>query len=175
MTYAPTRIYGPIIPNSNSITNTLPGVTQSNFLGDAVVTASGLSKELYTRTPSDTNTSGITADYASHIYLNNDFFSFGVNLISGFIPNYYIDVFKNIEPTFTGVTGSVILPYTGPGSEKGRWEIITIAYVKQSFLTDLSGTTANAITALNVTHDIVPGNQTITAEHIYYRKVGKVS
>lgn len=177
MTYAPTKIFGPIIPNSNSFINDLPGITQYGAgFGDIVVTSSGLAKELYTRTPASQNLSGITAEYVSHIYLNNDFFSFGVNTISGFIPNYYIDVNKNVEPTFTGVTGSIALPPSSPGNpSRGRWEIITISYNKQTFLTSLAGATAEAITSLNVVHDIVPGNQTITAEHIYYRKIGNVS
>jgi hypothetical protein len=175
MTYAPTQILGPIIPQSNGSSTALPGVTQSGFFGDAVVSGSGKSRELYTRAPFSSNISGITADYTSQIFLNNEFLSFGVNLISGFIPNYYIDVFKNVEPTFTGVTGSVLLPSSGPGIQKGRFEIITISYNKQTFLTSLAGATAEAITSLNVIHDIVPGNQTITAEHIYYRKIGNVT
>jgi hypothetical protein len=175
MTYAPTQIFGPITPLSNGSATALPGVTQSSFVGNAVVTGSGKSRELYTRAPISANTSGVTSEYASHIFLNNEFWSLGVNLISGFIPNYYIDVFKNIEPTFIGATGSVSLPASGPGIQKGRWEIITISYNKQTFLTSLAGATAEAITSLNVVHDIVPGNQTITAEHIYYRKIGNVT
>ena len=173
MTYAPTQIFGPITPLSNASATALPGITQSSFGGDAVVTCSGKSRELYTRAPNSSNLSGITSEYASHIFLNNEFLSYGVNLISGFIPNYYIDVFKNVEPTFIGATGSVSLPPTS-GTQKGRWEIITISYNKQTFLTSLAGATAEAITSLNVVHDIVPGNQTITAEHIYYRKIGHV-
>jgi hypothetical protein len=175
MTYSPTFISGPIIPQSNGSATILPGVTQTSFLGDAVVSGSGKSKELYTRAPFGANLSGITADYTSQIFLNNEFLSYGVNLISGFIPNYYIDVFKNVKPTFTGVTGSVSLPSSGPGIQKSRFEIITISYNKQTFLTSLAGATAEAITSLNVVHNIVPGNQTITAEHIYYRKIGNVT
>jgi hypothetical protein len=174
MTYAPTQIFGPILPLTNNSAFLLPGITQSSFSGDAVVSGSGKSRELYTRTPQSSNISGVTSEYASHIFLNNEFFSVGVNLISGFIPNYYIDVFKNVEPTFIGATGSVSLPAT-VGIQKGRWEIITISYNKQTFLTSLAGATAEAITSLNVVHDIVPGNQTITAEHIYYRKIGHVT
>ena len=175
MTYAPTQIFGPLLPNSNSNPHALPGVTQSNFSGDGVVSGSGKSRELYTRTPFSTNISGVTSNYASHIYLNNEFWSLGVNLISGFIPNYYIDVFKNVEPTFIGVTGSVYLPASNPVTEKGRWEIKTISYNKQTFLTSLAGATAEAITSLNIVHDIVPGGQTLTAQHIYYRKIGNVT
>ena len=175
MTYAPTQIFGPILPNSNSSSTALPGITQSAFFGSGVVSGSAVARELYARTPSTSNSSGRTADYVSQIYLNNDFYVSGVNLISGFIPNYYIDVFKNVEPTFTGVTGSVLLPSSGPGIQKSRFEIITISYNKQTFLTSLAGATAEAITSLNVIHDIVPGNQTITAEHIYYRKIGNVT
>lgn len=175
MTYVPTQLFGPLIPQSNGSANALPGITQTGSFGGAVITCSGKSKELYTRAPFGANISGITADYTSQIFLNNEFLSFGVNLISGFIPNYYIDVFKNVEPTFTGVTGSVFLPASGPGIQKGRFEIITISYNKQTFLTSLAGATAEAITSLNVIHDIVPGNQTITAEHIYYRKIGNVT
>ena len=176
MTYAPTAISGPIIPQSNGSATVLPGITQTSFFGSGVVTSSGKSRELYTRTPfGASNLSGITADYASQIFLNNEFLSTGTNIISGFIPNYYIDVFKNVETTFTGVTGSVSLPSSGPGIQKGRFEIITISYNKQTFLTSLAGATAQAITSVNVLHDIVPGNQTITAEHIYYRKIGNVT
>jgi len=176
MTYAPTQISGPIIPLSNGSASALPGITQTGFFGPAVVTGSGKSKELFTRAPyGASNISGITADYVSQIFLNNEFLSTGTNLVSGFIPNYYIDVFKNVEPTFTGVTGSVFLSSSGPGIQKGRWEIITISYNKQTFLTNLAGDSAQAITSLNVVHDIVPGNQTITAEHIFYRKIGNVT
>ena len=68
MTYAPTSISGPIIPQSNGSSTALPGITQSAFFGGAGVTASGLSRELYTRAPYGVaNISGITADYASQM------------------------------------------------------------------------------------------------------------
>lgn len=176
MTYAPTAISGPIIPQSNGSATALPGITQSAFFGGAGVTSSGKSRELYTRTPyGATNLSGITADYASQIFLNNEFLSTGTNIISGFIPNYYIDVYNNVKPTFTGVTGSVYLPSSGPGIQKGRFEIFTISYQTSKFLVNLSGTIGDALSGLNITHDIVAGGQTLTAEHIYYRKIGNVT
>jgi hypothetical protein len=175
MTYAPTNITGPITPNSNSSSTALPGVTMSGVGGGAVITSTGIARELYTRTPQIANQSGRTADYTGQLFLNNDFNGNYLNIISGFLPDYYIDTNKNLQLTMTGVTGSVSLPPSGPGTQKGRWEIFTISYTKQTFLTSLGGATASAITALSVVHDIVPGNQTITADHIFYRKIGHVS
>jgi hypothetical protein len=175
MPYSPTRIFGPIIPNTNSSSTSLPGITQSGVGGGAIITSTGVAQELYTRSPQAANSSGRTADYSGQIFLNNDFLANFVNIISGFVPTYYIDTNKNVELTMTGVTGSVFLPSSGPGTQKGRWEILTVSYNKQTFLTSLAGATANALTGLNITHSVVAGNQTITADHIYYRKIGHVT
>ena len=70
MTYAPTRIYGPIIPNSNSFVNNLPGITQyigAGGVGDVVISSSGAAKELYTRTLSSENLSGLQTMFHTFI------------------------------------------------------------------------------------------------------------
>jgi hypothetical protein len=173
MTYAPTQILGPIVPISNSSAGALPGITQSGAGGAGGITASGIAKELYTRTPQRANTSGNTADYTGQIFLNNDFLTNMTNIISGFIPDYYIDVNRNTKLTFRGVTGSVYVNDGGP-RETVRWEILTISYNKTSFLTDMLGGTTFGITGLNIVHDIINGGVTLTAEHIFYRQVGSI-
>jgi hypothetical protein len=174
MTYAPSRIYGPIIPNSSASATNLPGVTQTTFTGSAVVSSTGIPKELYTRAVGSSNLSGNTADYVGHIFLNNDFYANLVNIISGFIPDYYIDVFKTVQTTMTGVTGSLVLP-GGALTQNDRYEVISYAYTRQSFLTNLSGATALAITGIDVQHKIYAGNTTINADYIFYRKIGRLS
>lgn len=173
MPYAPTQILGPIVPISNSSSTALPGITQSGAGGAGGITASGIAKELYTRTPQNPNTSGNTADYTGQIFLNNDFAANMTNIISGFIPDYYIDVNENTKLTFKGVTGSVYLDDSGP-RETIRWEILTIGYNKTLFLTDMIGGTTYGITGLNIVHNIIDGGVTLTAEHIFYRKVGSL-
>jgi hypothetical protein len=173
MPYSTTRLFGPIIPNSNSNSSALPGITQSGVGGGAIITSSRIAKELYTRTPQEVNISGNTADYTGQIFLNNDFLANMTNVISGFIPDYYIDVNRNTKLTFKGVTGSVYLDDEGPRITV-RWEILTISYNKTLFLTDMLGGTTYGITGLNVTHNIIDGGVTLTAEHIFYRKVGAI-
>jgi hypothetical protein len=173
MTYTTTRLFGPIVPISNSSASSLPGITQTGIGGGAVITASGIPKELYTRTPQSVNVSGNTADYTGQIFLNNDFLGNMTNVISGFIPDYYIDINRNTKLTFTGVTGSIYLDDSGPRITV-RWEILTISYNKTLFLTDMLGGTTYGITGLNVTHNIIDGGVTLTAEHIFYRKVGAI-
>ena len=173
MPYAPTQLLGPIVPISNSSEGALPGITQSGIGGIGGITASGIAKELYTRTPQEANISGNTADYTGQIFLNNDFLANTTNIISGFIPDYYIDVNRNTKLTFKGVTGSIYLDDAGPRVTV-RWEILTISYNKTLFLTDMLGGTTYGITGLNVTHNIIDGGVTLTAEHIFYRKVGSI-
>jgi hypothetical protein len=178
MTYAPDQIYGPIIPKSNGSQGALPGVTFNSVT--QILTTSGVAKELYTRPTNSTNLSGNTADYAGQIFLNSDFLAFPqyMNLIYGFVPNYYIDCNKNTQSTMTKTTGSFYLPKGTAipgGNKESRWEVLTISYNTASFLTNLSGASSTAITGLNITHNIISGGQTLTAEHIFYRKIGELS
>jgi|694.fasta_scaffold85062_4 hypothetical protein len=174
------RIYAPVIPNTNQSPTSLPGVTLSGDLPYITLTSSGKSGELYTRTPFISNISGNTADYLGQLFLNSTFdLSYNyLHLIYGFIPNYYIDVHKNIEVSMSRTTGPFYLPKgaSRPGGNKEiRWEVITISYNTASFLTNLSGASSTAITGLNIIHDIVPGGQTLTGEYIFYRKIGELS
>jgi len=176
------RIYAPVIPNTNQSATSLPGVTKSGILPYVSITSSAKSGELYTRTPFTSNNSGNTSDYLGQIFLNSTFdilSPFSLQLIYGFIPNYYIDVNKNIDVSMTQTTGPFYLPkgaIISPNNYKpSRWEVLTISYNTASFLTNLSGASSTAITGLNITHDIVPGGQTLTGEHIFYRKIGELS
>lgn len=175
MTYSPDKIYGPIFLNT-SLTLDLPGLTALGTLGFAGTTlmASAQSMELYSRTTGIVNASGITSDYVGQLFLNNYFHPVSsTNLICGFIPNYYIDVFKNIEPTMNGNTGSVSFP-GGAGSARDRYEIIGISFSKQIVLTNLAGATASVISNISVFHDIVPGNTTINGDYLFSRKLGRL-
>jgi len=181
MTYAPDQIYGPIIPKSNGSIGALPGITFVNTSPTAsTVTSSGAPKELYSRPTNVVNTSGNTADYAGQIFLNSDFVGLPqyINIISGFIPEYYIDPNNNTKLTMAKTTGSFYLPkgtIKPGGNKESRWEILTISYNTASFLTNLSGASSTAITGLNITHDIIPGGQTLTGAYIFYRKIGELS
>jgi hypothetical protein len=173
MPYAPSRITGPIILTSNASSTDLPGVTQTSFLPGASIYASAYSQELYARTPGAQNNSGITADYASHLYLNNYFDPNFLNLISGFVPSYYIDVFKNVKTTYTGVTGGFTFA-GGAGSSRDRYEAIRINYTTGVALADLSGNTLSVITGIDLKHDVYPGNTHISGQQIFYRKLGRL-
>ena len=176
------RIYASVIPNTSGSPTALPGITLSGTVDNIIITSSGKSQELYTRAPFTANVSGNTLDYLGQIFLNSTFESsspYLLQLIYGFIPNYYIDVHKNIKVSMSRTTGPFYLPkgtQTAPNTYKQiRWEILTISYNTASFLTNLSGASSTAITGLNITHDIVPGGQTLTGEHIFYRKIGELS
>lgn len=172
MTYSPPQIYGPIIPRTNSngiLSPSLPGLTYtgSGFIG------SGTAGELYCKTPSTSSVgTGTTSDIVGQLFLNNYFTPTNINLISCFIPEYYIDMYKNIQPTLNRALNSVTLSSV-TGQTYDRYEILTISYDEQSFLTNLSGNTANAITNLQVNHQIVAGGTTINADYIFYRKLGR--
>lgn len=175
MSYQPPAILGAILLNSNASPTELPGITQSAFnIGSAVIRCSAESTELYARTPGSANTTGITSDYVGHLFLNNFFAGYHVNLISGFIPNYYIDVFKNVKTTLTSVTGGITFA-AGAGSTRDRYEVIKISYQTSSVLTDLSGNTTSAITGINIVHDVYPGNTHVAGDQIFYRKIGRIS
>ena len=176
------RIYAPVIPNTNQSATSLPGVTLSGAIPYITITSSGKSGELYTRTPFVSNNSGNTSDYLGQIFLNStlDIQSpLSLQLIYGFVPNYYIDVNKNIDVSMTQTTGPFYLPkgaILAPNTFKpSRWEVLIISYNTASFLTNLAGASSPAITGLNITHDIIAGGQTLTGQHIFYRKIGELS
>lgn len=174
MTYQPPAITGSILLNSNASATDLPGLTQSAFnITSAVIRCSAKSTELYARTPGMPNVSGITSDYVGHLFLNNYFGGSYLNLISGFIPNYYIDVFKNVKTTLTSVTGGITFA-GGAGSARDRYEVIKISYQKSTVLTNLSGGTTEAITGLDIVHDVYPGNTYVSGDQIFYRKIGRL-
>ena len=180
MPYSPTQIYGPIYLTTLSPTTvnegTLPGITQASFAAGGTYRSSATSKELYSTTPDfPYDATGLTADYTARLYLNNSFASDNKNLISGFVPSFYIDAFKNVNTTFTGVTGSYNFPGSGAFPTRDRYEVITLDYTTQTFLTDLAGNTASAITGLTYSISVVTGGTTVTAKQIYYRKLGRFS
>lgn len=136
--------------------------------------SSAASKELYSLTPDFSySEAGITGDYTARLYLNNSFASDNKNLISGFVPEFYIDAFKNVQSTFTSATNSVTLSSGASPAARDRYEVLTIDYSTQNFLTDLAGSSAPAITGLTYSISIVSGGTTVTAKQIYYRKLGR--
>lgn len=174
MTYSPPQIYGPIIPRTNSngiLSPSLPGLTYngSEFIG------SGTAGELYCKTPSVTDVvAGTTSDIVGQLFLNNYFTPSNINLISCFVPEYYIDTNKNVQPTLNRALGSVTFSSIS-GETFDRYEILTISYDELAFLTNLSGNTANGITNLQINHQIVAGGTTINADYIFYRKLGRLA
>lgn len=178
MPYSPTQIYGPIYLTTNSPATTsdatFPGVTQASFSAGGTYLSSAASKELYSLTPDiDYTTAGITADFTARLYLNNSFASDNKNLISGFVPDFYIDVFKNLNSTFSSATNSITLSSGVSQPTRDKYEVITIDYSTTNFLTNLSGASAPGISGLTYSISIVSGGTTVTAKQIYYRKLGR--
>ena len=175
----PTRLTGPVVLQRN---NTFSGANFPGFtLANAPLSPSGqigsslLPNELAARSFEGANPTGITADYVNHLFMRNGAeLGLYTALISGFIPNYYIAQNKEIGLSLKSATGSVSLP-GGPGSSNDRYEVLQINYSTTNFLTDLSGNSAAAITGLTFSHSIYAGNQTITANQIFYRKLGRFS
>jgi len=178
MPYAPTHIYGPITLTTNSPTistdASFPGITQASFSAGGTYLSSAASKELYSLTPDISySETGITGDYTARLYLNNSFASENKNLISGFVPDFYIDAFKNVNSMFTSATNSVTLSSGVSQASRDRYEVITIDYSTTNFLTNLSGASAPGISGLTYSISIVPGGTTVTAKQIYYRRLGR--
>lgn len=179
MTYTPTQIYGPIIlkVNSNYSLANFPGFTYDSSMGFVPanpLNASAEPNELIARSYQGSNTTGITSDYVSQLFFRNQVYQFPyLPLFSSFIPDYYITVGKEIGLNMKEASGSVSLP-GGPGSPNDRYEVMAFNYSTDVFLKD-GGGTGIAITGMTYSHSIYPGNTTVNASQIFYRKLGRLS
>lgn len=175
----PTSIYGSIIlkTNANFSTANFPGFTYDPslpFTPANTLNSSLLPKELAARASAGTNATGITADYVSHLFFRNDSYTLNyLNTISGFIPDYYITVGKEVGLSLKSATGGVTLS-SGPGSGNDRFEVIQFNYSTDVFLKD-GGGSGIAMTGFTYSHSIYPGNTYVSGNQIFYRKLGRVS
>jgi hypothetical protein len=180
MPYQPTNISGPIVLRTNSTYSTanFPGFTYDPNLPLTpanTLYASGINNELIARSYAGANQSGVTADYIAQLFFRNDVTAFPLlPLYSGFVPNYYLTTNKEIGLSFKEAQGSVTLP-AGPGSANDRYEVIQFIYSNDVFLKSLAGATGVAMTGFTYSHSIYAGNTTINANHIFYRKLGRVT
>lgn len=179
MTATPTRILGPIILRTNGTYSgsNFPGFTfnpSAPFTPSNPLLGSAKQNELIARSYTGLNVSGITSDYISHLFLRNDVETLNyMPLYSSFIPDYYIGINDDINLTFNQATNTVSLP-GGLGSSNDRYEVIQFSYSTDIFLKNLSGSTGIAMTGFTYSHSIYPGNTTINANQIFYRKLGRI-
>lgn len=180
MTYVPTSVFGPIIVRSNASYSSanFPGFTYDPnlpFTPTNTLVASSLPNELVARSFSGVNSSGNTADYMSQLFIRNDVTSLNyLPLYSCFTPDYYISLNKEIKITFNEAQTGVTLP-GGPGSANDRYEVIKFNYSRDVFLKNISGATGTAITGITYSHSIYSGNTYISADQIFYRKLGRMT
>jgi hypothetical protein len=172
----PTNIYGPVVLRTNAtvVGPNFPGFTYAPGQISSPITSSFLQNELAARSFSGLNSTGITADYVSHLFFRNEAeLGLYTTLISGFVPEYYIAQNKEIGLSLKSATGGITLS-SGPGSGNDRFEVMQINYSTNVFLKDGGGTAA-AITGITYSHSIYPGNTYVSANQIFYRKLGRIS
>jgi len=180
----PTSIYGTIKFRNATDTIDFPrfGITGSNPLKWL---SSGDAQELYIKSSYfiQGSSRGLTADNLPYIYLNNSFDFAGLPYLTnpiagGFSPSFYIG--SDNEPkiawnyTTTGSVNFASAPNNGTTGD--RFEVFYLRYTTSSFLTAAGGgASANAITGITFAHEILPGNTTLSAQQIYYRRLGNVN
>lgn len=175
----PTNIYGSIIlkTNPNYSTANFPGFTYNQSLPLTAANTLGsslLPNELAARSSAGTNNTGITIDYVSQLFFRNEASTLNyLPIISGFVPDYYTSINKEIGLNMKEASGSVTLP-AGPGTINDRYEVMAFNYSTGVFLKD-GGGTGTVITGITYSHSIYPGNTTINASQIFYRKLGRLS
>lgn len=191
MPILPTQILGKIRLRSTISGNDLPKFgTPGGGGGSCTWIGSADPQELYTKSPYVENgtIAGVTANYLSYIYLNNEYsFSRFINTVdyaqfaaaSCFAPNFYVDGYTNEPKIGWNYTNSGSINFASApnsGNSGDRFEVFYLKYTTGSFLTAAGGgATASAITGLTFTHDILPGNTTLSAQQIYYRKIGNIN
>jgi|694.fasta_scaffold126856_4 hypothetical protein len=188
----PTVLTGILKLRSNIDSKSLPkfGNTGGAIDGASFWISSGNAEELYSKTPyfSRGSLAGATANNLSYLYLNNRYqyslYGGDPNLgdyavASCFAPSFFVD-FQSNEPkigwnyTTSGSVNFASSPNSGNSSD--RFEVFYLKYTTSSFLTAAGGgASANAITGITFAHEILPGNTTLSAQQIYYRKIGNIS
>lgn len=188
----PSQIRGLIRLRATLSGNDLPkfGNQETGQAGSCAWIGSANPTELYTKSPIFTNSTitGATANYLSYIYLNNQYYlskffgsvaSADFAAASCFAPNFYVDGYTNEPKIGWNYTSSGSINFESApnsGNSGDRFEVFYLKYITGSFLTAAGGgATASAITGLTFTHDILPGNTTLSAQQIYYRKIGNIN
>jgi hypothetical protein len=181
---APQNLYGTIKFRTTADTRDLPkfGITGSSSLRWL---SSGKSEEMFVKQPQflPNPYPGLTANNISYIYLNNYFdfasgYLYEEPIASAFAPNFYIDSGNEPKIAWTYTTQGSVDFTSAPnnGVTEDRFEVFYLKYTTNSFLTAAGGgATANAITGITFAHEILPGNTTLSAQQIYYRKIGNIS
>jgi len=163
-----------IIPKTNNTWTSLPSVEISGSQWSIPV----LPGELFSKSPSDVRPTTRIYENICTLYMANTVpsSSSGQAIISGFTPDYIIGLTgissawqysENSKYFLTNVINS-------SGATYERFEVFYVDYQKSSFLTDLSGNTAEAITGMTFGHTVISGGQTFTAKQIYYKFLGSV-
>jgi len=169
-------IQGPIYPRTDTTKNTLPYILKINGTG---TTCDANPRELFAITPYAVGAGGVTADGFSKLFLNNNFAQplaplQGKNIISGFMPEFYIGSPTEVMSTWTGFTnGSSPLD----GNPATNYEIMSISYSTQGFTATVGGVAGfvTAITGVTLTHSILKGNNGALSGTGLYRKLGSVT
>jgi len=169
-------IQGPIFPRTDTSLYSLPYFTKSN----REITCDAEQKELFVSTPyavGDAN--GVTADGFSKIFLTNNFanptpLALGKNIISGFMPEFYIGSPTEVKSTWTAFRGS---GYSFDGNSASKYEVMSVVYSTTGFTATVNGTNGfvTAITGVTLEHSIRAGNDNTITGSGMYRKLGSTS
>jgi hypothetical protein len=169
-------IQGPIYPRTDTTKNTLPYIIKT---GPGGTTCDATSRELFAITPIATGSGGVTADGFSKLFLNNNFSSSvvplqGKNIISGFMPEFYIGSPTEVMSTWTGFTNGSS-PFDG--QQASNYEVMAISYATQGFTATVNGVSGfvTAITGVTLTHSILQGNNGALSGTGLFRKLGSVT
>lgn len=169
-------IQGPLYPRTDTTKNTLPYILKTAPNG---TTCDASSRELYAITPYAVGSGGVTADGFSKLFLNNNFGApqtilQAKNIISGFMPEFYIGSPTEVMSTWTGFTNGSS-PFDG--QQASNYEVMAISYATQGFTATVNGVAGfvTAITGVTLTHSILPGNNGALSGTGLYRKLGSVT
>jgi hypothetical protein len=175
-------IQGPIFPRTNIDQNTsncstydLPYIIKST----SGITCDAEQKELFISAPFVTGINGTTADAFSKIFVTNDFGSPAVpvrskNIISGFMPEFYIGSPTEVKSTWTAFRGS---NYAFDGLSASNYEVMSVVYSTTGFTATVNGTNGfvTAITGVTLEHSIRAGDDNTVTGSGMYRKLGRTN
>tara|TARA_R110000868_G_scaffold103745_1_gene285521 strand:+ start:3874 stop:4419 length:546 start_codon:yes stop_codon:yes gene_type:complete len=175
-------IQGPIFPRTNTSPGLIGGSTYDLpyiLKSTSGITCDAEEKELFISTPYVTGINGTTADAFSKIFVTNDFGNpvfplRSKNIISGFMPEFYIGSPTEVKSTWTPFRGS---NYAFDGLSASNYEVMSVVYSTTGFTATVNGTNGfvTAITGVTLEHSIRAGNDNTVTGSGMYRKLGKTS
>jgi hypothetical protein len=163
-----------IKPKRNNTYISLPSVTISGNTWSLPA----LGGELFCKSPGDVTPSTRRYEHMCTLYMCNSVEDpINAAIISAFTPDYIIGL-TGISSAWQYSENSkyFLTNTTNPsGVTYERYEVFYLDYQKSSFLINLAGNTAEAITGMTFGHTVVSGGQTFTAKQIYYKFLGTVN